>query len=144
MYILPVKPYDYDRKLSKYFKLGEFIQSRTAVQQKITNQFVHRDHVVENIIFLHDRLLLPLREAIDSPITITSGYRCSALNAAVSGATNSLHLQGLAVDVYAGNRQAMLIETAHLFDFHELIIHKSYVHLSIKRCWNERKVRDLR
>lgn len=144
MYVLPVKPYDYGFKLSDYFTLGEFIQSRTACSQNIVSQFVYRPDIVDNIRFLHDRLLLPLRQAIGAPITINSGYRCRALNSAVGGATNSLHLWGLAADITAGDRQSMLIEAARLFKFHELILHKTYIHISIKEWNNEQRFRDLR
>lgn len=144
MYVLPVQPYDYGFKLSDYFTLGEFIQSRTACSQNIVAQFVYRKDIVDNIRFLHDRLLLPLRQAIGAPITINSGYRCRALNSAVGGATNSLHLWGLAADITAGNRQSMLIEAARLFKFHELILHKTYIHVSIKEWNNEQRFRDLR
>lgn len=144
MYILPIKPYDYGLQLSEHFKLGEFIQSRTACSQNIVHQFVYRPDIVDNIRYLHDKLLLPLRQAIGAPITINSGYRCRALNMAVGGASNSLHLWGLAADITAGDRQSLLIETARLFKFHELIIHKTYLHLSIKEWNNEQRIRDLR
>ena len=144
MYVLPVKPYDYGLQLSDYFTLGEFIQSRTACTQNIVAQFVYHKDIVENIRLLHDKLLLPLRQAIGAPITINSGYRCRALNSTVGGATNSLHLWGLAADITAGDRQSMLIEAARLFKFHELIIHKTYVHISIKEWNNEQRFRDLR
>ena len=144
MYVLPIKPYDYNLELSKYFKLGEFIQSRTACTQNILAQFVHQKDIVDNIRFLHDELLLPLREAIGAPITINSGYRCRAVNMTVGGATNSLHLWGLAADIYAGDRQSLLIETARMFKYHEMIVHKTYVHLSIKESYNEQRYKDLR
>lgn len=144
MYVLPIKPYDYGLQLSEHFKLGEFIQSRTACGQNILAQFVYHKDIVDNIRYLHDKLLLPLRQAINAPITITSGYRCRALNMAVGGAANSLHLWGLAADISAGDRQSLLIETARLFKFHELIIHKTYIHLSLKEWNNEQRIKDLR
>lgn len=144
MYVLPIKPYDYGLQLSEHFKLGEFIQSRTACSQNILAQFVYHADIVDNIRYLHDKLLLPLRQAIGAPITINSGYRCRALNMAVGGASNSLHLWGLAADIVAGDRQSLLIETARLFKFHELIIHKTYIHLSLKEWNNEQRIRDLR
>lgn len=144
MYVLPIKPYDYELKLSQYFKLGEFIQSRTACTQNILAQFVHHKDIVDNIRFLHDQLLLPLREAIGAPITINSGYRCRAVNMTVGGAANSLHLWGLAADIYAGDRQSLLIETARMFKYHEMIVHKTYLHISIKESYNEQRFKDLR
>lgn len=144
MYLLPIKSYDYEMRLSEYFTLGEFIQSKTACVQNLPAQFIHRKDIVDNIRMLHDKLLLPLRQAIGAPITITSGYRCKALNSAVGGATNSLHLWGMAADITAGDRQQLLIETARLFKFHELIIHKTYVHISLKEWNNEQRYIDLR
>ena len=144
MYVLPIKPYDYGLQLSKYFTLGEFIQSRVACGQNILAQFVYHADIVDNIRFLHDKLLLPLRQAIGAPIIINSGYRCRALNMAVGGATNSLHLWGLAADITAGDRQSLLIETARMFKFHELIIHKTYVHISLKEWNNEQMFIDKR
>lgn len=144
MYVLPIKPYDYNLELSKYFKLGEFIQSRTACTQNILAQFVYHKDIVDNIRFLHDQILLPLRVAIGAPITINSGYRCRAVNMTVGGATNSLHLWGLAADIYAGDRQSLLIETARMFKYHEMIVHKTYLHISIKESYNEQRFKDLR
>ena len=144
MYVLPIKPYDYGLQLSEHFKLGEFIQSRVACSQNIAAQFVYRPDIVDNIRFLHDKLLLPLRQAIGAPITINSGYRCRALNMSVGGESNSLHLWGLAADIKAGDRQSLLIETARMFKFHELIIHKTYIHLSLKEWGNVGRIRDLR
>lgn len=45
------------------------------------------------------RALQELRDLIDKPIRITSGYRCTAHNAAVGGVSDSQHTQGLAADV---------------------------------------------
>lgn len=42
-----------------------------------------------------------LRAAHGAPITITSGYRCVAKNAAVGGSPRSYHLTGRAVDITA-------------------------------------------
>ena len=144
MYVLPIKPYDYGLKLSEHFTLGEFIQSRVACSQNILAQFVYHTDIVDNIRYLHDKLLLPLRQAIGAPIIINSGYRCRALNMAVGGANNSLHLWGLAADITAGDRQSMLIEAARLFKFHELILHKTYIHISIKEWHNEQRFIDKR
>lgn len=41
-----------------------------------------------------------LRTELGRPITVTSGYRCWRHNRTVGGGSNSLHLQGLAVDLH--------------------------------------------
>lgn len=44
--------------------------------------------------------LQQLRDLINKPITITSGYRCSAYNKKIGGYANSPHCKGLAADIY--------------------------------------------
>ena len=44
-------------------------------------------------------LLQPIRDAWGSPIIITSGFRCKALNAAVGGSQASAHMRGYGVDI---------------------------------------------
>lgn len=46
-------------------------------------------------------VLQRLRDVLGVKITVTSGRRCAAHNAAVGGAKNSQHLQGLAADIRA-------------------------------------------
>lgn len=41
---------------------------------------------------------LAIRKLLDRPMTITSGFRCQAHNAAIKGAANSAHCSGQAVD----------------------------------------------
>lgn len=43
--------------------------------------------------------LQALRDRIDQPLTITSGFRCIKHNAAVDGAKTSQHLYGTAADI---------------------------------------------
>ena len=42
-----------------------------------------------------------LRDIIDGPIYITSGYRCRRENSRVGGVPHSYHLYGMAADVYS-------------------------------------------
>ena len=44
-------------------------------------------------------MLEPLREAFDTPVIITSGYRSPPLNEAVGGVRNSQHTKGEAADI---------------------------------------------
>lgn len=44
-------------------------------------------------------ILEKLREHLQQPITIVSGCRCSAHNAAVGGARDSQHMKGRAADI---------------------------------------------
>ena len=44
-------------------------------------------------------LLQRLRDRVDKPLTVTSGYRCQKHNKVVGGATNSQHVLGTAADI---------------------------------------------
>lgn len=85
----------------KHFLFSEFIQSDTAHRLGIDNKISDVRHV-SNIYALVDNVLDPLREIIDIPIYINSGYRCKGLNKAVGGSNNSQHMKGLAADISFG------------------------------------------
>lgn len=83
--------------ISDFFSLEEFTRSSTAKRLKIDN--TPSDGVVRNIQYGVQMVLDPLRRIIHSPIIITSGFRCSALNKAVGGVANSWHTKGNAADI---------------------------------------------
>ena len=57
--------------------------------------------------------LITIREQLDKPMVITSGYRHKAHNSIIGGARNSPHLFGRAVDVkIAGGDALQLIQVA--------------------------------
>lgn len=84
-----------------YFSLKELCSSDVAAKRKIDNfpSFA----VVEHLSELTEKILEPLRIAWGSPIKVTSGYRCDALNRAVGGVSTSAHKQGYAADLQPTN-----------------------------------------
>ena len=56
------------------------------------------DHILENIKELAYHLQR-LRDKLDSPIKINSGYRCEIHNSVIGGSKNSQHTKGLASDI---------------------------------------------
>lgn len=82
---------------SDFFTLEEFTRSSTAKRLKIDN--TPSDEVVRNIQYGVQMVLDPLRRILQTPIIITSGYRCAALNKAVGGVTSSWHTKGNAADL---------------------------------------------
>lgn len=84
-------------KLSKNFRLSEFIGSQEAERRGIDNQPGPEE--LKNIQALVDNILQPLRDAMDDYIVINSGYRCPRLNIIVGGAPDSQHLKGQAADI---------------------------------------------
>ncbi|MDR2912763.1 MAG: peptidase M15 [Alistipes sp.] len=88
--------------MSKYFTLNELFASATAAQQGIDNTPPADTEARLNT--LTEKLLDPVRELWDAPLTVNSGYRSPALNRAVGGAARSQHLTGEAADITTGSR----------------------------------------
>lgn len=87
--------------MAKYFTLKELCASATAATQGIDNwpSFEVAAHLAE----LAEKILDPLRTAWGSAINVTSGYRCTRLNAAVGGVMTSVHKLGWAADLQPAN-----------------------------------------
>lgn len=83
--------------MTEHFKLEEFIRSSTAQQLGIDN--TPSEEVILNLRNLCEKVLEPLRQWYGKPISISSGYRCPALNRAVGGVTKSQHMKGEAADI---------------------------------------------
>lgn len=91
-------------KLTPNFRLDEF-QSKDGAP--------FPEEVIENLRELAANLQV-LRDNVQAPITINSGYRSPARNKAVGGAPKSQHLEGKAADIVVSglspNRVADIIE----------------------------------
>ena len=85
----------------KYFSLKELCSSDVATAKRIDNfpSFT----VVEHLSELTQKILEPLRIAWGSPVKVTSGYRCDALNRAVGGVSTAAHRLGYAADLQPTN-----------------------------------------
>lgn len=88
----------------KHFTIAELSASATARRLGIDN--TPTPAAEDNLRNLVRNILDPLREAWGGPISVSSGYRCAALNRAVGGVNNSQHLYGQAADISAGSREA--------------------------------------
>ena len=82
-------------QLSPNFSLSDLVRSETAEERGIDN--TPPPEIVENLRRLAAGLEA-VRSLLGGPLSISSGYRCAALNEAVGGSSTSQHLQGLAVD----------------------------------------------
>lgn len=80
-----------------YFTLFELCKSATAKRLGLFNVPTFSD--VANLSRLCETVLDVARKELNAPITVTSGYRCPAVNKAVGGVKTSQHMYGLAVDV---------------------------------------------
>ncbi|MFA7421895.1 MAG: D-Ala-D-Ala carboxypeptidase family metallohydrolase [Melioribacteraceae bacterium] len=83
-------------KLTNNFYLDEFTISQVAERNGYSNEPDEKQ--IENLRLLCVNVLQPLREIINDPIFINSGFRSFVVNAAVGGRFNSQHLEGKAVD----------------------------------------------
>lgn len=69
-------------------------------------------------------------------LTVTSGYRCSAHNKAVGGATDSAHMYGRAVDIAApASQQERIKQIALAAGFDKVLCNpeREYIHMQINK-----------
>lgn len=92
-------------KITKNFTLSELVASDTATRMGIDNS--PDDKATANLRLLATAILQPLRDKYGKPITVTSGYRCTALNKAVGGVATSQHLKGEASDIVCDDVKAL-------------------------------------
>ena len=84
--------------MTPHFSLDEFTQSDTAARLNIDNRLP--DELRENALKTL-QMMERIRFHIDAPISITSGFRCEALNRAVGSKSGSDHTLAFAVDFKA-------------------------------------------
>lgn len=84
-------------RLSRNFTLEEFLRSQTATRNDI--DMTPPPEVVENIRRLVNEILQPLRDAVNTVVTVTSGYRPLVLNRLIGGSSTSQHVLGEAADI---------------------------------------------
>lgn len=92
--------------ITEHFKLEEFIKSSTADKHNIDN--TPSKEIIDNIVELAE-LLEKIRKRWNSPIIITSGYRCKKLNKLVGGSPTSQHLKGQAADIICKDNKELFI-----------------------------------
>lgn len=93
---------DLSMYLSKNFQLAELVFSETAerypkIKAKQENLW-WRHSITENLRYLANTTLQPIRDKLGFPINIISGYRSPSLNRKVGGHSKSQHLKGEAAD----------------------------------------------
>lgn len=84
--------------LTPHFTLAELVASSKARQLGINN--TPPQELVPRLVRTAE-MLERIRTTLGVPVTVTSGYRCNALNRAVGGVTSSDHTQGHAADIVA-------------------------------------------
>lgn len=92
-------------KLSQNFSLEEMTASAIARQRGIPN--VPNAEQIANLSLLCRKILQPIRDKVNIPVNVTSGFRCEALNKIVGGAKTSRHLRGEAADIIAKDNKQL-------------------------------------
>lgn len=82
--------------LSKHFTLDEMTYSEWATRHGIKN--TPSGLIVTEMRKLCEEILEPVRELLDRPIHISSGYRNPEVNAGIGGSPTSQHMRGQAAD----------------------------------------------
>ena len=126
----------------KFFTLYELLKSETADTKRINN--TPSFAVVENLNKLCQLILDPTRAKLDSPIYVTSGYRCRSLNVAVGGVGNSQHLMGCAADLQYKDLQRLFDILKDNPNVDQLLYERSktskWVHVSISAKGEPRRI----
>lgn len=91
-----------------------------------------------NLVMLHPKLLVKLiglRNILERPVYITSGYRCSRYNNQVGGVANSYHRIGLAADIKVKDMNLIeLLGICENIDFNGIGLYekKNFLHLDVR------------
>ena len=89
--------------LSENFTLAELVRTSTGLDNTPSEE------QIENLRLLCVNVLQPARDAL-GPIKITSGFRSTAVNAKVGGASSSQHVNGQAADLMMSGGQKRLLD----------------------------------
>ncbi len=129
--------------ISQHITLKEAITSQTAIRFNIDN--TPDDQTIERMKVVAEKCFEPMRAWYGKPLTVSSFYRCPALNKAVGGVPSSQHVKGEAIDIDTGSHE----ENKKLFEwakanlvFDQLIeefgddIGPEWVHISFSMAGN--------
>lgn len=118
-------------QLTTHFTLEEFYKSETAVRRGIINKPGPQPTV--NLMRVAEGME-KVRALLGKPISISSGYRCLALNRAIGSRDDSAHVQGFAADFSCWNfgSPETIVHAIEQSDikFDQLIMEGNWVHIS--------------
>ena len=103
--------------LSAHVTLAEFENSPTATTHGINNKM--SESQIASAKLLCENVFEPLRIHLNTPIKISSGFRCVQLNKMIGGAKTSQHTKGEAMDIKIGAKGFNFIKDN--LDFDQLI-----------------------
>lgn len=121
------------KQLSPHFSFEELtVTNRKYLLE--ANRLAALNHI-EELALLANYILEPARLALNTPLIITSAYRCAQLNKAVGGAAKSQHLFGQAADFVPQGialKEAFdILRAAQYVRYGQLIYEGKWIHISL-------------
>lgn len=114
----------------KHFNYAEFFPhcSDSEISELVRNP------TLANNSFKTLTYLDSLRDYMDEPIVITSGYRGLKHNKRVQGSPTSHHMRATSVDVknFCNMNRFRSYVDFHLKDFYQVIYYSSWIHIDIR------------
>lgn len=121
-----------DERLTADFHLSEFIRSQTADRRGLNN--TPTASAMGNIRNFLAPGMQEVRDLINAPIHISSGYRSPIVNAAIGGSSKSQHMDGMACDFtapfFGTPKDIARVIAASRIKFDQLIMEGGWVHIS--------------
>jgi zinc D-Ala-D-Ala carboxypeptidase len=116
--------------ITQHFTLAEVEFSQTATRKGIDNSLP--PELIDNVK-RQAELMERVRYELNTPIHITSWYRCHELNAAIGGSGKSVHPLGLACDFVSSFGTPLEICRAlkDKLEFDQLIDEGTWVHIGL-------------
>jgi uncharacterized protein YcbK (DUF882 family) len=125
-----------EENITKNFKLEEFLVSDSYPE--VAKNMKLNENEKENLVNLTINILQPIRDFLDEPIKILSGFRSSKLNSMIGGSKTSDHMEGSAADItsnkiYINSKQVAYDIWNLNLPIRQLIYYpgRSFIHLSI-------------
>lgn len=127
------------------FSISELIKSDKAKQKGIRN--MPSITQVDNMLNLIVYCLQPVRDLLNKPMIISSGFRSPELNKLVGGVANSQHLEGKAADFTVPGETVsgiiFKIQTSNI-EYDQLINeYNKWVHISFNKGHNRKQYRKI-
>ena len=124
-------------RISRNFTLEELTHSDIALEYNIDN--TPSKWNISNLKELVLNVLQPIRNYIDKPVIISSGYRGEKLNShpKIRGAKNSSHKYGYAADIQVDNIEDVFKWIVDNLEYTQAIIEKKgnteWIHISYNK-----------
>lgn len=131
-----------DFRLSEHFRFYEM--TRTDVRSLLETNRKEACSFSGDLTKVCLQLLEPIREKVDAPVIVTSGFRGKTLNKAVGGSKYSQHMRGEAADIFVPGLAltrlfGIILEEMNL-EYHQLLLEYGCIHISLPTGYKDGEV----